>query len=277
MRSPASRTTDTRLMTAASLPTKTPAGKVVQPARPMLLTQPIRLFGLACAFGIPPEAQTSNEERTRNPVAFDTNVGQAFQSAVRLESLTYDRSIPRPDLEPAKCRRALNTSSRGLPFIIVEDPCPRELGLPACFHPQNFAGATRLASAGHSKAMTTPMAPASGVRSSHSVGDSGCRATAKAHAQSVFLRQRRDTAPERLGSNAFARVASRRDPGFKSRTHRPCSLVRLRGRDRGCLGSNRRTVPWTASSGGDAASLDGEPRRRFGLCGPKKLAENGSI
>ncbi len=263
-------------MTAVSLATKTPAGKVVQPARPMLLTQPIRLFGLACAFGIPPEAQTSNEERTRNPVAFDTNVGQAFQSDVRLESLTYDRSIPRPDLEPAKCRRALNISSRGLPFIIVEDPCPRELGLPACFQPQNFAGATGLASAGHAKAMTTPVAPGSGVRSSHSARvtwfgtiprRSGGRATAKAHAQSVFLRQRRDTAPEHLGSNAFARVASRRDPGFKSRIHRPCSLVRLRGRDRGCLGSKERTVPGlraqeamrhcsTVSRSGDSAFVD---------------------
>jgi hypothetical protein len=96
---------------------------------------------------------------------------------------------------------------------------------------------------------------------------SGCRATAKAHAQSVFLRQRRDTAPEHLGSTTFARVASRRVPGFKSRTHRPPSLARLRRRDRGCLGSKERTVPGlraqaamrhrsTVSRAGDSAFVD---------------------
>ena len=63
---------------------------------------------------------------------------------------------------------------------------------------------------------------------------SGCRATAKALTQRVFSRQRRDTASEHLDSNAFARVASRRVPGFKRGSRRPCSLARSRGRDRGC-------------------------------------------
>ena len=104
-------------MTAASLPTKTPAGKVVQPARPMLLTQPIRLFGLACAFGIPPEAQTSNEERMRNAVAFDTNVGQAFQPDLRQDPFGGLTESRRTAGEPSP-------SAAGPPFIIVEDPCP---------------------------------------------------------------------------------------------------------------------------------------------------------
>ena len=52
-------------------------------------------------------------------------------------------------------------------------------------------------------------------------GNQGCRTTAKALTQRVFLRQRRDTVSEHLDSNAFARVASRRVPGFKRGSRRP--------------------------------------------------------